>query len=984
MAAGTSAPAEAGQGPSLMSIAASIGGKIRDAAESAKEEREKAAAKGESPKKGSLFKSSLANQFNPVKSKKAKSQWAKQFDWNKKSDATEKVKAPPSGGGDGGKAKLKEFIAGGFTAILQDTGMMVSKLDTVKAISGENLSEATKSSGTLTVIKETLDAQTELRRKALEEAKFARAEKKLEKRQDVAGVNDTKPVEKEKGEGGDGEDEKGGGPFDWLLGGLDLLDTGLGIRALLGGGQAAAGGAAAGGAAGGAGLGAGAIAAIVGGAGLAASGLGEGFFQLTKKGGLGEQTRDFFKNKGDEVGGPMGMMLGGIGNVAGFSNEATKATGTALDVVGAPFRYAIEALRNPFLSEEDKIKQAENLAKFDARVRENFRSGFNAIDFMNVVSDEKGAFGNIYGNQGAQADMMGKMSEGGMIKLAPGGIVDDPMRTTLYPGDSVIPLNRNVGKQMFGDNAIGDDPSRIGLDTSAALILGISQSLLGQTDSGTVGDVVQQKIRKSAKEFGISNLTFTSSLGRAQFSKVDPQKSAGDFMKSLFSGIKVFGAGGGGGGGGRNNRNNNNTDPSIGPGMTATGGSKASEYITSGFGQRNTGIPGASTNHGGIDVAGGPWVDGAAVSVIKSGVVEETGDLGSKGWGRYVVVKHDDGTYSLYGHLSQINVKKGDKINNEAGDATVIGKVGSTGVSSGPHLHFELGKGWNGTILDKVDPAPYVDNYVRGGGKVTVTGDAPQIAQAPSPPSTPSSLPAPTVTPLAVAQDGMVGKKERSWWDFGGRFDDWMNNARENATIGGNKFGGDRYSKQMKELGYQGGGTGRTRPGEYQRRARVAAQSQSMKALNSGRGVDIKGGTFGTSIGKGYPAVYKGREAIKVKLAPGGTWEPEVTYGGKRWFGVKQGDSVIYVSNFKAGQNNLGVQTKETRPAAPPSPPPPRNPAPASRPAPAAPATTAVVAPPTQSVGAKTAAAMGSFGDNVPAGKTSAMVFADFLYPDLV
>jgi len=157
-----------------------------------------------------------------------------------------------------------------------------------------------------------------------------------------------------------------------------------------------------------------------------------------------------------------------------------------------------------------------------------------------------------------------------------------------------------------------------------------------------------------------------------------------------------------------------------------------------------------------------------------------------------------------------------------------------------------------------------------------------------------------------------------------------------------------------------------------------------MKALNSGRGVDIKGGTFGTTIGKGYPAVYKGREAIKVKLAPGGTWEPEITNGGKRWFGVKQGDNVIYVSNFKAGQKNLGVQTKETRPAAPPRPTPPKNPAPASRPAPAAPSTTAVVAPPTQGVGAKTAAAMGSFGDNVPAGKTSAMVFADFLYPDLV
>ena len=156
-------------------------------------------------------------------------------------------------------------------------------------------------------------------------------------------------------------------------------------------------------------------AAIVGGVGLAASGLGEGFFQLTKKGGAGEKTRDFLKKKGEEMGGPMGALVGGVGNLAGISNEATKVTGNILDVVGSPFRYAIEAVRYPFLNEEDRKKQAENLAKFDARIRENIRGGLNRIDFMNVVPDEKGGFGNIYGNDDAQKEMMEKMSEGGVI-----------------------------------------------------------------------------------------------------------------------------------------------------------------------------------------------------------------------------------------------------------------------------------------------------------------------------------------------------------------------------------------------------------------------------------------------------------------------------------------------------------------------------------------------------------------------------------------
>jgi len=162
----------------------------------------------------------------------------------------------------------------------------------------------------------------------------------------------------------------------------------------------------------------------------------------------------------------------------------------------------------------------------------------------------------------------------------------------------------------------------------------------------------------------------------------------------------------------------------IGQSMAATGGAKASPYIYSKFGPRKS--PGGigSTNHGGVDISGGPWQAGTPVSVIKPGVVVAAEDLGRRDWGKYVVIKHNDGTYTLYGHLSQINVSQGTKIENKSGAATVIGKVGSTGVSTGAHLHFELGSGWNGTIQNKIDPAPYIDDYVRGGGDVKVTQTA--------------------------------------------------------------------------------------------------------------------------------------------------------------------------------------------------------------------------------------------------------------------
>ena len=157
----------------------------------------------------------------------------------------------------------------------------------------------------------------------------------------------------------------------------------------------------------------------------------------------------------------------------------------------------------------------------------------------------------------------------------------------------------------------------------------------------------------------------------------------------------------------------------FGPSMTATGGASASPYIYSGYRTANR------PRHNGIDISGGPWQSGAPISVIKPGTVAHVGNHGNDSWGKFVVIKHDDGTYSLYGHLSQINVRQGEKIENKSGAAKVIGKVGSTGRSEGPHLHFELGTGWNGgTLTGHMNPSGYIDSYTRVGGNVKTTAAA--------------------------------------------------------------------------------------------------------------------------------------------------------------------------------------------------------------------------------------------------------------------
>lgn len=109
----------------------------------------------------------------------------------------------------------------------------------------------------------------------------------------------------------------------------------------------------------------------------------------------------------------------------------------------------------------------------------------------------------------------------------------------------------------------------------------------------------------------------------------------------------------------------------------------ASHRITSGYGGRNTGIPGASTNHKGIDI-GCP--DGSAVVSVLDGKVIFTGYNRYRGY--YIMVDHGGGVVTLYQHCSanSFKVSVGSKV--KAGQTIVLS--GHSGIGSGPHLHFEV------------------------------------------------------------------------------------------------------------------------------------------------------------------------------------------------------------------------------------------------------------------------------------------------------
>ena len=103
--------------------------------------------------------------------------------------------------------------------------------------------------------------------------------------------------------------------------------------------------------------------------------------------------------------------------------------------------------------------------------------------------------------------------------------------------------------------------------------------------------------------------------------------------------------------------------------------------ISSYYGYRKSPFSEAREFHGGVDFRG---KTGDEVAATADGVVQKA--KYAKGYGKYVVIKHKKGYKTLYAHLSKISVTKGQKV--VAGEK--IGELGSTGRSTGPHLHYEI------------------------------------------------------------------------------------------------------------------------------------------------------------------------------------------------------------------------------------------------------------------------------------------------------
>lgn len=217
-----------------------------------------------------------------------------------------------------------------------------------------------------------------------------------------------------------------------------------------------------------------AAAGIVAGVGLLSSALGEGAFQLRKF--TTKVEKDAYKGLNDAQNDPnpfTRFIKTAFYNAVAipgmrFYNFILNGVGTLLDVVGAPFRYAIELINYGVMfltdDQEGMKNQKENLGKFDARIREQIREIVNTLSF-GTLAKNKGSFGSLFGDQAVKS--MGYASGGQVTRAGElvGGVIgrtevkktvarkiEIPM-SPLIPGDDVGGLeqyNNPITKQPSG------------------------------------------------------------------------------------------------------------------------------------------------------------------------------------------------------------------------------------------------------------------------------------------------------------------------------------------------------------------------------------------------------------------------------------------------------------------------------------------------------------------------------------------------------
>lgn len=379
-----------------------------------------------------------------------------------------------------------------------------------------------------------------------------------------------------------------------------------------------------------------------------------------------------------------------------------------------------------------------------------------------------GENGGMFGQSGFTPRLPAtKLSEGGVVsrkKLAAGGIYDNPTTTTLNPGDAVVPLNRNnpiadslneSGKEASkdsGDPSITSPMAEV-MQLPTKVAGGLVLTKMSEVFSGIAGflkPVVSPIINAIAPAFGLPATIISGLFGGAAHA------STSGINMDAFTGKTESKTG--------RRRSPSSSSPSTPNGgpeqqYTVTGASKItkSQFGDRGFRTRDGLGSGATPfGHTGRDV---PMPYGTPLSLVPPGTVIEASTGYNAGFGNLVTIKLDDGRYVKSNHHSRNLVKEGDRVGMQPdGSVKPYAEVGSTGRSTGPHLHLDLGTGYNkgpAAITGLMDPDAFIlgGGIVTGGDQITASADdGPTPAAAPTQQAANSTNPVFTVPTQPTTQ----------------------------------------------------------------------------------------------------------------------------------------------------------------------------------------------------------------------------------------
>ena len=371
----------------------------------------------------------------------------------------------------------------------------------------------------------------------------------------------------------------------------------------------------------------------------------------------------------NEQGSSLKNQLSGLQNEANSKLEEKAVLEQQISVLSAQIVNTQALIEEYDVQIADKQVELENAQQKADEYYQLFLARFRDLEEQGSVS-----YWSILFDAASFSDLLDRISFIADVVHYDNQIVDQLQAARQAVADAKADLETNQAEQVQAKTDLESQQAELSTDEAAvdAAIAEINskadvyQSQLDEIKSQA--DALDEQIAAAQKEYEAQVAAEKAAAAKAAAEKAAAEKAAAEKAAQEAAN--------------KNNNsssNSNSSSSSSGSGRISMVWPCASTRVTSGFGKRNSPTAGASTYHKGIDIGAS-----AGTAIYASGTVTEAGYSSSRG--NYVVIYHSNGVSTAYMHCSALYVSSGDKVSQ----GQTIAAVGSTGISTGPHLHFSV------------------------------------------------------------------------------------------------------------------------------------------------------------------------------------------------------------------------------------------------------------------------------------------------------